>query len=184
VLLASALLIVLGGAAIAWWVVHRLTTDLLRPSAPSRPGAADKDRVLQLLTLFAPGIAAALTDPRSLLAWQPLAVTARTLFPDEFALLDRAAGAPFPFTPDQLQAAHARWTTEWLAWERTHDTTYKLRAAVAEAEIQASGGSASARAKLEESEREKLEVYQRRYEEYVRVAKALHHLNTPPPTKA
>jgi hypothetical protein len=179
VLLASALLIVAGGAAIAWWVVSRLTADLARP--PS--GAADTDRVLQLLTLFAPGIAATLTDPRPLLAWQPLAVTARRLFPDEFALLDQAAGTTFPFTPDQLQAAHSRWTTEWLAWERTHDTTYKLKAAVAEAEIQASGGSASAKAKLEESEREKLEVYQRRYEEYVRIAKALHNLNTPPPAK-
>lgn len=183
-LLASALLIVAGGAAIAWWVVSRLTAHLVRPSAQSLSNGADKDRVLQLLTLFAPGIAATLTDPRALLAWQPLAVTARTLFPEEFVLLDRAAGAPFPFTPDQLQAAHSRWTTEWLAWERTHDSTYKLRAAVAEAEIQATGGSASAKAKLEDSEREKLEVYQRRYEEYVRVAKALHHLNTPPPAKA
>ncbi len=39
----------------------------------------------------------------------------------------------FPFGPDQIQNAHARWTADWLAWELVHDTEYKLKAAAAEA---------------------------------------------------
>ncbi len=52
----------------------------------------------QLLALFAPGVAAVAEEPRALLAWQPLAVTARKIFPAEFAALDRAAGGTFPFS--------------------------------------------------------------------------------------
>ena len=45
----------------------------------------------------------------------------------------------FPFTPDQVQAAHAQWTADWLAWERAHDAEYKLKAAAAEQELAAAG---------------------------------------------
>jgi hypothetical protein len=131
------------------------------------------ERTLRLLALFAPGVDAAAADPRALLTWQPLAAAARKMFPEEFAALDRAFGAPFPFSKERLQAAHARWTTEWLGWERSHDGEYKLKAATAEGDLQASGGSPIVRARLEAIEREKLDLYQRRYEEYVRIAKAL-----------
>ncbi|MBZ5559572.1 MAG: hypothetical protein LAO77_20065 [Acidobacteriia bacterium] len=137
---------------------------------------AARGRTVALLQLFASGQAAARSDPRALLVWQPLAKTSRELFPQDFASLDRAAGATFPFTKDQLQAAHAQWTADWLAWERTHDAEYKLKAAVAEQELTAAGASALGRSKLEAVEREKLELYQRRYQEYVRVAKALQAL--------
>src|SRR5262245_6338509 len=70
--------------------------------------------VLTLLQLFAPTIAAAQDDPRALVVWQPLARSARTIFPEAFAEIDRATGARFPFTREALQAAHARWTTDWL----------------------------------------------------------------------
>lgn len=133
-------------------------------------------RRLQLLKLFAPGMAAAADDPRALLTWQPLASTARAMFPDDFAELDRAAGATFPFSRDQIEAAHARWSTDWLAWERTHDAECKLKAAAAEEELRASPGSSVLRARVENVEREKLERYQRRYEEYTRVSKALKKL--------
>src|SRR5207247_9991278 len=86
------------------------------------------------------------------------------------------SGGPFPFAPDQVRAAHARWTTEWLAWERAHDATYKDRAAVAEHELTVSAGSVAARARLDAIEREKLDLYQRRYQEYIQVAKALQSL--------
>jgi hypothetical protein len=135
--------------------------------------SAIRARRVQLLSLFAPGIAAAGDDPRALLAWQPLAVTARTLFPEDFAELDRAAGASFPFSVEHIQAAHARWSADWLAWEQTHDAEYKLKAAALEEELSAAGGSAVIRARFERVEREKLERYQRRYEEYTRVSKAL-----------
>jgi hypothetical protein len=136
-------------------------------------------RTLDLVALLAPGVAAAVTDPRALLAWQPLAVTVRRLFPEEFAALDGAARATFPFTPEQLQAAHARWTAEWLAWEQAHDAAFKLKASEAEAALAASGGAALMRARCEAVEREKLDLYQRRYEEYIRMAKALQALQTP-----
>ena len=128
------------------------------------------------MTLFAPGIAAAAGDPCALLSWQPLARTARTLFPDECAALDRASGSKFPFSADQIQAAHSRWTADWLAWEQTHDIEYKLKAAEIEAALQGPEGLTLGRARLDAVEREKLERYQRRYEEYVRVGKALQAL--------
>jgi len=128
--------------------------------------------------MFAPGVAATQADPRAFLTWQPLAKAARQLSPDEFARLDAAAGGTFPFTSEQLQAAHAQWTADWLAWERTHDAEYKLKAAAAEHELAASDGSPIMRARLEAVEREKLDLYQRRYQEYVRVAKALQTLGS------
>ncbi|HZR22084.1 MAG TPA: hypothetical protein VFA59_00760, partial [Vicinamibacterales bacterium] len=72
----------------------------------------------------------------------------------------------FPFSADFIQAIHSQWTADWLAWELTHDAEYKVK--VAEA--------ANDRLKLEAVEREKLDRYQRRYQEYVQVGKALHAL--------
>ena len=130
----------------------------------------------EILALFAPGIEAAIRDPRALLAWQPLALTARRLFPAEFAAIDAAAGGTFPFTNEQLQAAHARWSADWLAWEGAHDAEYKLRAAAAYDELGERAATAYGRSRLEAIEREKLERYQQRYEEYTRVSKALQAL--------
>jgi hypothetical protein len=138
---------------------------------------------IQLIQAFAPGIAAAQADPRALLVWQPLAATARRMFPAEFAALDRAAGAEFPFSKAAIEAAHARWTAEWLAWERSHDGEFKLKAAAVEHDLAASGGSPLVRARLDAVEREKLESYQRRYEDYVRVSKALQALLSHPESR-
>ena len=139
---------------------------------------ADRARSLRLLTLFAPGLAAAADDPRALLVWHPLATTARRLFPEVFASLDAAAGRPFPFSPTDVEQAHAQWTADWLAWEQAHDNTYKLKAAQAEAEMPGGLGSFG-RARLDSIEREKLERYQVRYGQYVRTAKALQALIAP-----
>jgi hypothetical protein len=147
-----------------------------RGRAAADRGAAPSAAHLQILSTFAPGIAAAAEDPRALLVWQPLASTARAIFPDDFAAIDRAGGATFPFSREQIEAAHARWSTAWLAWEYAHDAEYKLKAAAAEEELRASPGSAVLRARLDSVEREKLERYQRRYEEYTRVSKALKNL--------
>ncbi len=135
-----------------------------------------QSRTLQVLTTFAPAAGAGSTDPRAILAWEPLARTARALWPEEFARIDRAAGAAFPFGADRIQAAHAQWTADWLGWERTHDAEYKLKAAAVEDELARSGGSALVRARLDAVESEKLDLYQRRYAEYVRIAKALQAL--------
>ena len=153
------------------WAAVAITREIAAARA-----AAERGRTLQLLQLFATGIAAADANPRALLVWQPIAQAARRLFPEDCAALDRAAGGAFPFSRDRFQSAHAAWTTEWLAWERAHDAEYKLKAAAAEQEPGASGGSAVARARIDAIEREKLERYQRRYEEYIRVAKALQAL--------
>jgi hypothetical protein len=172
-LLLAALLVALAVVASAFVVAVRV-----RSAIESARETTAEARRLQLISLFAPGIAAAVDDPRALLAWQPLAATSRALFPKEFAELDRAAGTRFPFTNAQIDAAHARWSANWLAWERTHDAEYKLKAAAVEEELKASGGSALLRAQLESVEREKLDRYQRRYEEYTRVSKALKELQT------
>ena len=134
-----------------------------------------RNRELSLASLFAPAIERAHNDPRVLLTWQPLAKTLRSRFPDEFAALDAASGSTFPFNKDMLASAHARWTADWLAWEKAHDATYKMKALVAQQELKGDTSEA-ARAKLDAVEREKLELYQRRYEEYVRVGKALQGL--------
>jgi len=161
-------------AAAIVWAGAAVARAAGRAAPPS--GAPAADRTLALMQLFAPGVAESARDPRALLTWVPLAHTARQLFPDAFALLDQAAGSRFPFTTDQLQASHARWSSDWLAWERAHDGEYKLKAAAAEADMIAAGNTALAKARLDAVEREKLELYQRRYEEYVRVSKALQRL--------
>ncbi len=135
-------------------------------------------RQLSIAALFAPALSEAQHDPRALLTWQPLARALRVRFPEEFAALDASAGGAFPFSSDVISAAHARWTTDWLAWERTHDATYKLKALEAQHEMQSSPHSAAARAKLDAIEQEKLDSYQRRYQEYVQVAKALQNLTS------
>ena len=159
------------GTAVAVWGVRTIVRELRgRGRDDLLPGT------VQLLQTFAPGIAAAQSDPRAVLVWQPLAQTARKMFPAEFAALDRAAGGDFPFSKTAIEAAHSRWTADWLAWERSHDAEYKMRAAVVEHELAASGGPPLVRARLDAVEREKLETYQRRYEEYIRTAKALQAL--------
>lgn len=131
--------------------------------------------VHRLVGTFAPAIAGAREDPRQLLAWFLVARACRRLLPDAFRELDAAFGGTFPFCREDAQAAHARWTTEWLAWERTHDAEYKLKAGALEEELERRGEQTSpvGRARLQAIEREKLERYQRRYEEYIRTAKAL-----------
>ena len=167
VLLLSALIV---AGALAWsaqGVVHELRASR---------AAAGRGRLLALVELFAPARAEAAADPRNLLLWQPLAVAVRQLCPDECGALDRAWGGTFPFVADQIRAAHDQWTTDWLSWERSHDAAYKLKAAMAEQDLVASGGSPIARGQLEAVEQEKLDLYQRRYAEYVRTAKALQAL--------
>jgi hypothetical protein len=166
-----ALLSALIVAAAIVWAALRVSQSMGESRA-----AATSDRALRLLETFAPALAAADRDVRTILVWQPLASAARRMFADEFAMLDRAADAEFPFSPKQFEVAHARWTSEWLVWEHTHDVEYKLKTAVAEQEITASGASPIARARFDAIEREKLELYQRRYEEYIRIAKALQAL--------
>ena len=166
-------LIVLSAAVIAATLVA--TQAIVRELKHIRDEAR-VSRALTIVSLFAPGVVAARLDPKALLAWQPLARLARRIAPDEFALLDRESGSMFPFSEDALQAAHAQWTADWLAWERAHDAEFKLKAAEVEHELAASGGAPFIRAKLDAVEREKLDRYQRRYQEYVQVAKALQSL--------
>jgi hypothetical protein len=170
--LASALLVsALVVAASVLWAAGHVAAATRRAD-----GDEPRARAAQLLAVFAPAVGAVEQDVQTLLVWEPLARTARSLFPDAFALLDSAAGQVFPFSKERVQAAHATWTANWLSWERSHDTEYKLKAAAAEHELAASGGSALARARIDAVEREKLDLYQRRYESYIKVAKALQAL--------
>jgi hypothetical protein len=171
ILLLSAVVVAGAVAWAGWWIAREMRA------------AREEDaraRTFRLIALFSPGVGAVHGDPRELLVWQPLAATARKLFPAEFAALDQASGRSFPFGVEQIEAAHARWSADWLAWERTHDADYKLKAAQIEADIASEGGSALGRARLDAVEREKLDTYQRRYEEYARVSKALRVLTGRP----
>lgn len=125
-----------------------------------------------LLTSLAP--AAARSEPRDLLAWRDAAAAARRLFPDAVDAIETRTGEAFPFPHAVVDNAHARWTAEWLAWERRHDADFKERASGLEAELQAAGSPPSAiRARLAALDDEKLQAYQQRYEEYVRIGNGL-----------
>jgi hypothetical protein len=130
------------------------------------------------LATFGPAQAAVQTDPSLLLVWYPLAAAARQLEPHAFEALDRVSGRTFPFTRDQVERAHARVSSEWLAWEQTHDEEYRLKAAAAEQDLAAASGDAAAlaRARLDRIQHEKIERYQQRYEAYIRTARALQAL--------
>jgi hypothetical protein len=156
-------------AAAVLWAGQHIARALSRPAESDRQSAA-------LLALFAPAVAAAAGDPRAVLAWQPLAAAARTLYPKEFAELDRAFGATFPFNAEAIERAHARWTADWLAWERRHDGACKLKAATVAHELGTEVMTPFGRARLDAVEQEKLDLYQQHYEEYTRIAKGLQAL--------
>jgi hypothetical protein len=151
--------------------------QIVREMRTAREDAV-RGRALAIVQLFAPALESVRDDPRVLLVWQPLSRAVRQLYPVESAAVDRANGGAFPFGRDMMAAAHARWTSDWLTWEQTHDADYKLKAALLHAELAAAGESPVSRARFEALEREKLALYQRRYEEYTRVAKALQALAT------
>ena len=159
--------LIVAGAVL--WAGQQIARALSRPVANDRQAAT-------LLALFAPAVAAAATDPRAVLTWQPLAVAARTRYPKEFAEFDRAFGSTFPFSTESIERAHARWTADWLAWERRHDAEFKLRAATVEHELGADATSTFGRARRDGVEQEKLDLYQQHYEEYTRIAKGLQAL--------
>jgi len=131
--------------------------------------------IQQQLALFGAAAVAIQQDPKQLLVWQPLAQTSRQLFPEAFSALDEASGGGFPFTKQELQAAHARCSSEWLAWERAHDAEYALKTAAVHDEIARIGGQPTPllKTRLAAIEQEKLERYQQRYEDYIKTAKAL-----------
>ena len=125
-----------------------------------------------LLTSLAP--AAALGEPRDLLAWRDAAETARRMFPEAIKAIEKQTGEAFPFPHRVVDDAHARWTTEWLAWERRHDSDFKQRASALETELRATGDTPpTVRARLAALDDEKLQAYQERYEEYVRIGNGL-----------
>ena len=135
-------------------------------------------QILELLATFGPVVERARSDPRVLLAWHPTAEAARRRFPEAFAAIEGSGSGRYPFGAAALEGALTRWTADWLDWERNHDADYRHKSEAIEVEIDRSDGAASqrARARLEALEREKLERYQRRYEEYVRISRALAEL--------
>jgi len=165
---------VLVGLLVIAVVLLFVSTRIIAAIDTARREATIRD----LQAIFAPGIQAVQDDPRRFLTWYPIAQASRRLFPDAFRTLDEAAGKTFPFSREQVEEAHARWTAEWLAWERSHDGEYTLKTAALQEEL-ARGGEASTpigRARLAALEREKLERYQERYQQYILTARALQAL--------
>ena len=140
-------------------------------------------QLLGLLATFGPACERARADPRVLLAWYPVALAGRRAFPQAFAVLDGDGQRRFPFGQAELEAAHARWSTDWLDWERRQDAEHRARREAVEAELERATDETAPplRARLEALEREKLEQYQRRYEEYVRVSRLLKELSETEP---
>ena len=160
--------IYIGGiVAILWFTVTRELRALRRETA--RHAALDT---------FGAAQAAVQSDPTQLVTWYPLARAARKIDPETFAALDAAAGGTFPFTREQVERAHAKVSSDWLAWEQAHDEEYRVKAAAAEQDLGRASGEAAtlARARLERIQHEKIERYQQRYEAYIRTAKALQAL--------
>jgi hypothetical protein len=158
-----------GGAlvAILWFTVTRELRQLRRANA-----------VNAMLQTFGTAQAAVLGDPRQLLVWYPLARAARQLEPEAFAALDAATGRSFPFSRADAEQAHAKVSSDWLAWEKAHDEEYRIKAAEAERVLAACSGDAAAvaKARLDRIQHEKIERYQQRYEDYIRTGKALQAL--------
>lgn len=165
----TALALIIGVLIAAALAMHLTRRDLER---------RHRERLaMTFLTRVAPVVARA--DPRELLAWRGIAHTIRRMHPDIVADLEQVSGNRFPFSVALIEGAQARWTAEWLAWERQHDADYKVRARTAEVKLLADGLDVTreGRARLAAIENEKLQSYQQRYEEYVRVASALKALD-------
>ena len=145
-------------------------------SASSFGGSDVMRRCQQLLATFAPAVAAVQQDPRQMLVWYPLAQDEpEGCFPMRSEQIDRGRWRSISVHQGAVEAAHARWTSEWLAWERAHDAEYRVKAAEVQDEIDRTPGQASPllRTRLAAIEQQKLERYQQRYEEYIKTAKAL-----------
>jgi len=130
---------------------------------------------LELLATFGPVVERARSDPRVLLAWYPVAQAARMAFPESFAAIEQDGPGRFPFGPKEVEAAHARWTADWLEWEENQDAEHRQQVEILETENGPSTDAESRRV-LEALEREKLGRYQRRYEDYVRISRSLSEL--------
>ena len=159
------LVVLISGVAVAYaaWRIGDLIERQNREAA-----------ILQLLATFAPSVAAVQRDPTQVLAWYPAAQASRKLFPEAFTELDRAAGGAFPFTKEQLLSAHARCSSDWLAWERANEAEYALKTAEVQDAIERAGhASPLLRTRLAALEQQKLQDYQQRYEEYIKTAKAI-----------
>lgn len=139
-------------------------------------------QILQLLDIFGPVVDRVRSDPHVLLTWYPVASAARQMFPDAFAAISQAGVEPFPFGETALETAHARWTTDWLEWEHRNDGNSRRNRETIGLEIERSQGAAAqaARDRLDALERDSLEQYQRKYEEYVKVSRALGALTATP----
>ena len=133
-----------------------------------------REQVVAVL-LASVGPAVARADGRELLGWRRVAGTLRELLPEAVRTIEKRTGQPFPFPREVVEDAHARWTADWLAWERAHDIRFRQRTSALEAELRKGGeaDTAAGRARLGTLDDEKLQDYQRRYEEYVRVGKEL-----------
>ena len=130
---------------------------------------------LAALLLASVGPATARADGRELLGWRRVAAMLREVLPEAVRTIEQGTGQPFPFPREVTEDAHARRTADWLAWERAHDIRFRQRTSDLETELRGSGemDTAAGKARLAALDDEKLQDYQRRYEEYVRVGREL-----------
>ncbi|MEE2635855.1 MAG: hypothetical protein VYE68_01305 [Acidobacteriota bacterium] len=164
-----------------WLAVLSVVSTLLLGVLWVRATLRARRRDAQLLSLcatFGPPIERAQSDPRVLLAWYPVACAMRRQFAEAFAALSADPSKPFPWSPADIEAAHARWTADWLEWERHQDVEHRTMTADIETKLERAEATTipGLKTRLEHLEQQKLEHYQRRYEEYVGVSRALKKL--------
>ena len=171
----SSTLVILGGLVV---IVATATGISLAIVVREMRALRREQGLANLLSVFGPAVARVQAAPAELVAWASVAKTARAVHPDLFRELDSATGGRFPFSPELVESSHARWTSQWLAWERDHDLEYKRRARSIESELNRASpdNAVDFHAQLAAIEQEKLQRYQERYEEYVRVGKAIGEL--------
>ena len=145
--------------------VHLLRTDQQRQH--------EEQLAAHLVTVIPPSLAT--SDPRVILGWANSFGVVRRLFPMAIQRIEHVSGGPFPVSNAIIEQVHARWTTDWLAWERNHNAEFQEKSAALEAEAGTTGRMVDPdiRARSARLEDEKLQTYQQRYEEYVSIGKAL-----------
>lgn len=131
----------------------------------------------RLTAMFVTGLApiVARSDARELIAWSGAIGMARKMYPNIMQELDLASGEKFPFTTEVIEDAHSQWTADWLTWERHHDIEFKerTRKLLAQSDSASDSMSQADRVQLGSIEDEKLQSYQQKYEEYIRIGNAL-----------
>jgi adenine phosphoribosyltransferase len=162
-------------AAAIWWTAQQIVGEL-RAARDGRRAAGCSCSSSSL-----PRARRGAARSTAFLVWYPLARSRASCCRPTARLDPRRRIVPVPAGAGA--GAHAQWTMTGSPGSGP-TTASKLKAATAEQALAASPDSPVLRGRLDAVEREKLDTYQRRCAEYVRIAKALQALTSVQPRLA